>query len=113
MLTASGVSAQLWADAVPILPAARLYVQKGIAPGGTHANRRFLSSWVNYDSDITEDEQLLFCDAQTSGGLVAALSQDRVPEALRELQLIGAHAAALIGAVETGTSGWIHVCRAR
>ena len=44
MAAASGVSAQIWTDLVPILPAARDYVQKGIAPGGSHANLRFLSS---------------------------------------------------------------------
>ena len=38
MAAASGVSAQVWTDLVPILPAARDYVQQGIGPGGTHAN---------------------------------------------------------------------------
>ena len=38
------VSAQVWADLVPILPAARAYVRRGMAPGGTHANLKFLSS---------------------------------------------------------------------
>ena len=89
MAAASGASAQIWADVVPILPAARVYVQKGIVPGGTHANRRFLSSWVNYDPDITDDEQLLFCDAQTSGGLLAALPRDCVPEVLRGTTISG------------------------
>ena len=111
MLAASEVSAQIWANAVPILHAARAYVQKGIVPGGTHANHRFLSSWVNYDADITDDEQLLFCDAQTSGGLLAALPRERVPEVLEELQSVGASATALIGTIQTGRSGSIHVRR--
>jgi selenide,water dikinase len=112
MAAASGVAAQIWADVVPILPAARAYVQKGIVPGGTHANRRFLSSWVNYSPDITDDEQLLFCDAQTSGGLLAALSRDRAPDVLQKLRSVGANAAALIGAIEAGAAGRIYVCRA-
>ena len=63
--------------------AGREYVRQGIAPGGTHANRRFLSNWVAYDADITECEQLLLCDAQTSGGLLAALSGDQADGVVR------------------------------
>ena len=50
---ASKVEAVVWADLVPVLDAAREYVRKGIAPGGSHANRRFLSRWVGYDPDIS------------------------------------------------------------
>lgn len=111
MAAASGVSAQVWADLVPILAAARDYVQKGIAPGGSHANLRFLSNWVDYDSDVTENERLLLCDAQTSGGLLAALSGDRAVQVVQELRSTGAYAAALIGSIEAGLPGRIRVCR--
>jgi selenide,water dikinase len=111
MAAASGVSAEIWFESVPILPAARVYVQKGLAPGGTHANRRFLSNWVSYDSDIDDNEQLLLCDAQTSGGLLAALPNDRAEQVVRELRSAGALAAALIGSIEAGTAGRIRVSR--
>ena len=109
LAAASGVSAVLWNDAVPILAAAREYVRQGIAPGGTHANRRFLSNWVSYDADITEFEQLLLCDAQTSGGLLAALAGDRAEGVVAELQVLGATSAALIGTVVAGEPGRIQV----
>jgi selenide, water dikinase len=112
MAAASGVSAHVWTDLVPSLPAARDYVQKGIAPGGSHANLRFLSDWVDYDTDITNHERLLLCDAQTSGGLLAALPGDRVGQVVRKLQIAGAASAALIGSIEAGSPGRIHVCRA-
>jgi len=112
LAAASHVSALVWTDLVPILSAAREYVRKGIAPGGTHANRRFLSGWVTYDPDITEFEQLLLCDAQTSGGLLAALPGDRAAQVVRELRSIGATSAALIGSIEPGEPGRIHVRRA-
>ena len=41
---ASKVSAQVFLDRVPVLPAAREYVQAGIAPGGTYANQKFLAA---------------------------------------------------------------------
>jgi selenide,water dikinase len=111
MAAASGVSAQVWTDLVPILPAARSYVQKGIAPGGSHANLRFLSNWVEYDPDITDNERLLLCDAQTSGGLLAALPGDRAAQVVRELRSGGAGSTALIGSIEAGPPGRIKVRR--
>ena len=113
MAAASGVSARIWTEHVPILPAARAYVQKGIAPGGTHANRRFLASWVSYDAEVTDNDQLLLCDAQTSGGLLAALPNDQASDAVRELQRAGLSATAVVGSIEPGASGRIHVCTAR
>jgi len=112
LAAASEVSALVWSDLVPILSAAREYVRKGIVPGGTHANRRFLAGWVAYDPDITEFEQLLLCDAQTSGGLLAALPGDRAAEVVRELRSVGATSAAVIGSIEAGEPGRIHVRRA-
>ena len=112
LAAASGVSAVVWNDLVPILPPAREYVRQGIAPGGTHANRRFLSNWVAYDDDITEFEQLLLCDAQTSGGLLAALSGDQAEAVIAELRSLGATSAALIGSIVAGDAGRIHVRRA-
>jgi selenide,water dikinase len=64
---ASKVEAVVWADLVPVLDAARDYVRKGIAPGGSHANRRFLSRWVGYDPDISDWEELLLCDGRSLG----------------------------------------------
>ncbi len=112
LAAASGVSAQIWSELVPVIPAARDYVERGIAPGGTHANRRFLSKWVTYDLDLTDADQLLLCDAQTSGGLLAAVPGERAPEVVRELRSQGAHVATIIGSIEPGEKGLIQVRRA-
>jgi selenide,water dikinase len=109
LAAASGVSALVWNDLVPILPAAREYVKKGLAPGGTHANRRFLADWVDTVPDITEHDELLLCDAQTSGGLLAAVPGDRAPSVVHELRAKGASWAALIGSIEPGEPGRILV----
>jgi len=77
LLRASAASASLWLDAVPILPAARTYAQRGIAPGGTRANHRFVAACVEYGPDVPIEDQLLFADAQTSGGLLIAVPEER------------------------------------
>src|SRR5687768_1819184 len=76
IIAASNVGAHVYLDRVPVLAAAREYVQAGISPGGTHANHRFLSSWVTYAADVTKGDQLILCDAQTSGGLLAAVAPE-------------------------------------
>ena len=112
LAAASGVAAVVANDLVPILTPAREYVRLGIAPGGTHANRRFLSNWVSYDADIDELEQLLLCDAQTSGGLLAALAADEARAAVAELRSLGMPSAAVIGSIVAGEPGRIQVSRA-
>jgi selenide,water dikinase len=109
--TASRVHAQVWADAVPTLPAARIYVEQGIAPGGTHANWKFLADWVAYDDDLPTDLQLLLCDAQTSGGLLACLARRDAEAAIHELRRAGLESAAAIGQIVPGAPGKISVSR--
>ena len=106
---ASAVSATVWLDRVPALAAARAYVEAGIAPGGTHANRRFLRDWVDFEPAITDADQLLLCDAQTSGGLLATLPAAQAASAVQRLQAAGVGAAAIIGRIESGEPGKIRV----
>jgi selenide,water dikinase len=111
--SASGTHARIWADAVPVIPAARDYVCKGIAPGGTHANWRFLNEWVAYEDGVSKEEQLLMCDAQTSGGLLACVRHDEAHDLVQALQTAGVEMAAVIGQIEEGTPGKITVSAKR
>jgi selenide,water dikinase len=111
--SASGVHARIWADAVPVIPAAREYVCRGIAPGGTHANWRFLTEWVIYEQFISKEEQLLLCDAQTSGGLLASVRRDESHGLVGALHDAGVEMAALIGEIEEGSPGKITVSLTR
>jgi selenide,water dikinase len=67
---ASGVTAVVYADAVPYLDGAREALAAGFVSGGTRRNLE----WVrpHCGSDRPEDELLLLADAQTSGGLLVA-----------------------------------------
>ncbi len=101
---ASQVTAEVWAGAVPVMEAAWEYVAGSIAPGGTRANLKFLNAWVDWDVDMSPEQKLLLCDAQTSGGLLAAVPAAHAPEVVKALTAAGTLTAALIGhIVETGT----------
>jgi selenide,water dikinase len=107
--SASGVTAEVWADRVPVLQAAREYVKAGIAPGGTRANWKFLADWAEYAADISQEDQLLLCDAQTSGGLLAAVPEAKAEEVARALASAGTLASAIVGRITGPGSGKIRV----
>jgi selenide,water dikinase len=99
MMRASATTATVWMDRVPLLSAARGYVEAGIVPGGTHANRRFLADWVDW-GELDEASQLLLSDAQTCGGLLIAVADEKKERLLDALRARKTLAAAHIGVVE-------------
>ncbi|MCG3164685.1 MAG: Selenide, water dikinase [Bacteroidia bacterium] len=79
MAEGSGLTAEINANAVPLIPGLDKYLEKKSVPGGTNRN------WASYGtkvSDITERTRQLLCDPQTSGGLLVAVSPDAVDEYL-------------------------------
>jgi selenide,water dikinase len=90
LLEASGVAARVDAEAVPLLPGVLDLARAGVVAGGTRRNHAWLRATTGW-GDLTEPEQLILADAQTSGGLLLAtddadglergLSAARVPSA--------------------------------
>jgi selenide,water dikinase len=111
VVTASNVSAHIEFSRVPVLPAAVEYVNAGIYPGGTNANHKFLDDWVTYADDMTKEQQLLLCDAQTSGGLLAAVPAYRAEHLVSSLRSRGVDDAVVIGRIESTDAGRIFVTR--
>jgi selenide,water dikinase len=101
MVVASGCTAVVEKSAVPVLEAAARYVKEGVAPGGTHANVRYLAEWVDFGG-ASKDDQLLLCDAQTSGGMLMAVPEDDSERLVRALRDRGTPCAAVIGRFEEG-----------
>jgi selenide,water dikinase len=112
MTAASNVAAEVWADQVPVIPASREYAKDGLAPGGTRANWRFLKDWVSYAPDIPQEEQFLLCDAQTSGGLLAAVPEAAAAAAVAALSKAGTLAATTVGRIVGPGDGKIRVVKA-
>ncbi len=109
MTAASGCRAVIDLARVPVAPHAWDYVRQGIVPGGTHANRRFLSAFVDWAANVDEASQLLLCDAQTSGGLLIAVAEKDATRLVSELEKRGTLAHAVIGRVEPGDGARIRV----
>ena len=111
MVKGSKVTAEVSLNAVPVLPGAWDLLDAGIAPGGTHRNLQSVSGTVVWENSLKEREQLLLCDAQTSGGLLISVPADRKNELMSELINEGVFGASEIGKVTESSDGVIKAVR--
>jgi selenide,water dikinase len=95
MLRASGVGAVVWPDRVPALPGALELAAQGVESTLAVENRR-----VVQDAGADARRALLF-DPQTSGGLLAGITAERIDACVAALRAAGIEAA-IIGTVERG-----------
>jgi selenide,water dikinase len=107
MLAASGVAAEIDAEAVPFLPGAIELSEAGVVPSGTRSNLAFVSPHVEW-GELPEPERLALADAQTSGGLLIAVSSERADRLLSGLAARGV-STARIGRTVEGPAGRIAV----
>ncbi len=111
MCAASGVGARINLSKVPVLVEAWELVREDVVPGGTKANLAFLAEAVDFAEEITEDQQLVLADAQTSGGLLISVAEAKAEDLTAELKEAGALAAADVGEMVVGEPGRIEVVR--
>ncbi len=109
MMQASGCSATVFADRVPVLPHVRELIAADEVPGGTERNLAALEGQVEWVAQLPAAERLLLADAQTSGGLLIAIPPED-EHALREaLAAAGALATATVGRVAGAREAPLHV----
>lgn len=83
---ASKVGAEIILSQVPILESVWNLVKQKAIPGGTLNNQAFLKDKVIWDENISEETQIILCDAQTSGGLLISVSEEKSNLLLEKLQ---------------------------
>ena len=109
MMRASGVSGSITRSQVPVLPGAIELLEQGVAPGGTHRNQAGVADYVDWGKELTDDDRLLLCDAQTSGGLLISVPSDRLEPLLSALESRGVVTRAVVGGVRDGIPGQVSV----
>jgi len=77
MANASHVAFRFSFERIPILENAFPYAAQFIFPGGAYDNRAFFQHKVRIERALSEDQQMLLYDPQTSGGLLLAVPADR------------------------------------
>lgn len=99
MACGSGLGLNIFSNQVPVLDGTRRLAESGYAPGGSKSNHRWLQDCVEYAESVDDVMQLILCDAVTSGGLLVALPQAQVEQAVQELRAAGVESATWIGEV--------------
>ena len=94
MLKASRTAAKLRFSDIPLLPGVRELAERGVVPGGTRNNLDAFDAQIDWSDGITDEEKLIFCDAQTSGGLLIS-----VPSASTQAVLDGLAQRGVTGAI--------------
>ncbi len=85
MCLASKVSAEINFRNLDFLKGVRELAETGVVPGGTKRNLDFVKDAVIFDKKLSEVEQLLTADAQTSGGLLIAMPEKSVPDYINNM----------------------------
>ncbi len=99
MLGGLDVDAVLDAAAPAFLPHVRALALAGNVPGGSTANLEFVGPRCTFEDEVDATSRLLLADAQTSGGLLIALSP---ADAERYLRAYG-EPARVIGNIAAGS----------
>jgi len=85
MAKASGVSATVNWSKIPLLTGALDLAQAGSASGGTRRNMEALEGKVVLGEGISEFEFMVLADAQTSGGMLISVAEDRADALAKSL----------------------------
>lgn len=99
MMNASGKTAVIEMNKVPLLNKVLDLAASGIIPGGTKNNYEHTFKHVRYSNDISELRQLILNDAQTSGGLLISVPENKTDLLMDGLKKRKVLAAEIIGGV--------------
>jgi len=104
MAEASGLAIEIDLAALPLLPGSREAAATGLVPAGAGKNRESVSAVLEVDDGADPILVDLALDPQTSGGLLAAVSEDAAQQLLRRLP-----AAAIVGRCVEGAQGQVRL----
>lgn len=109
MVKSSGVGAKINLNLVPVLSEAWDLINQGVAPGGTHKNLAFLQDALIWEEGISQEARLVLADAQTSGGLLMAVPQDKADKLIKALEEAQVPVAAIVGKIVDDSANRIQV----
>lgn len=94
-------SARLEFGSIPVLAEALDLAAEGVVPGGSRRNELAHAPFVDA-TGLDEVQRTVLFDAQTSGGLLISIAQDKLSRLLHELEQRGVADAAVIGSLVEG-----------
>ncbi len=106
MVRQSGVTAEVFASSVPVIPEALEYLRAGMVSGAVERNWESVSAILDGATDIEEPLLQALCDPQTSGGLLMAVPRGKLDSLMTDLESRGVFGA-IVGNVIEQSSGRI------
>ncbi len=91
-------SFSIWCGIVPVMARAQELANQKVVPGGTLKNMKYLEEHITIMCP-TDKCKLMYCDAQTSGGLLIAMDKEDAKEYIKEVEEITHGYATIIGEV--------------
>lgn len=113
MAKASGMGAKITLTDVPVLQEAwdLINYESGVVPGGTLKNLEFLKENLVIRPDVSETELLILADAQTSGGLLMSVAEEKLPILLQGLKEAGVQTSAIVGKMVQDDLSRLEICK--
>ena len=100
MAAASKVQLTFYAEAVPYLPVAVTVLKRKEAAGKLTYEAKAPADKLTFADSVSPIHRALFCDPQTSGGLLIAIAEPKARALLEDLHDRGVADAAIIGHAE-------------
>ena len=98
----SGVGTVLDRSAVPIFDGSRRLAAVGVKTGASARNWTSVSDIIDPSTEFSDAERDLFCDPQTSGGLLVSCAAERADDVLALFRKHGFDDASVIGSITAG-----------
>ncbi len=96
--TNDAVSISIDASTVPVMNDVFELAERDVVPGGTKRNMKYLEDKVTFTADA-EKFRLIFCDAQTSGGLLVSMDEKDAKEYVKRVEDLTYGHACVIGSI--------------
>lgn len=91
MAQASGCSMEIETTEIPLFDQVQELLDEGCIPGAAFRNLEYVRDECQFDTEVSLSRKMVLCDAQTSGGLMMCVDQDRATAILDELRASGKH----------------------
>lgn len=113
MAKASRLGAKIFLADVPVIEETWNLMKNnlGVVPGGTLKNLEFLKEDLIVNSDISEVDLLVLADAQTSGGLLISVTEEKLLDLLQGLKEAGVQTFAIVGKMVQDELFKLEICK--
>ncbi|OIQ75360.1 selenide, water dikinase [mine drainage metagenome] len=103
MCRGAGLTAEIAFERIPLLSEARPLAKQGYGPGATDRNLDSYGHEIDFAPALESWQRRLLADAQTSGGLLAAVAAESADEVLACFHRAGFDQAGIIGSLRAGS----------